>query len=130
MSTEENKVQESEEVLARKAKEDTIEVGDKVYFESQKSPMTVKARSERYAILTEPFYRQKTVYYSIIDFLNQWKAPNNLVFNIYDYEDQESIDECLHDLMTGKIELSQRRGCKVDIDWEKTQARKAKVSKK
>lgn len=123
------KVQEAKAIL-RKEKEDRIEVGDKVYFESQKSPMTVKARSERYAILTEPFYRQKTVYYSIIDFLNQWKAPNNLVFNIYDYEDQKSIDECLEDLISGKIELSVRRGCKVDIDWEKTEARKAKVSKK
>lgn len=123
------KVQEAKAIL-RKEKEDRIEVGDKVYFESQKSPMTVKARSERYAILTEPFYRQKTVYYSIIDFLNQWKAPNNLVFNIYDYEDQKSIDECLEDLVSGKIELSQRRGCKLDIDWEKTEARKAKVSKK
>lgn len=130
MNSENTPEEITEEVRLRKEKEAKIEVGDKVYFDSQKSPMTVKARSERYAILTEPFYRQKTVYYSIIDFEQQWKAPNNLVFNHYNYEDQNSINECLRDLMLEKIELSIRRGCKLDIDWEKTEARKAKISKK
>ena len=122
--------QEEEALLQeRKAKEEQIEKGDKVYFLSQKSPMTVKARSGRYAICTEPFYRQKTVYYSILDFEAQWKAPNDLVFNVYDYEDQASIDESLRDLMAGKYELSQRRGMVLDIDWERTQKAKAKRSK-
>lgn len=114
----------------RKEKEDQIEVGDKVYFLSQKSPMTVKARSGRYAICTEPFYRQKTVYYSILDFETQWKAPNDLVFNIYNYEDEESINESLRDLMQGKYELSQKRGIVLDIDWDKTKKTKAKNNKK
>lgn len=112
-------------------KENNIEVGDKVYFVDQKSPMTVKSRSVRYAILTEPFYRNKTVYHSILDFEAQWKAPHNLINkDTYDFEDQTSIDECMFHLMEGKIGLSEKRGCDINIDWEKTEAAKAKRKKK
>lgn len=121
---------EEEKLEELRQKEESLEVNDKVYFLSQKSPMTVKARNERYLILTEPFYRQKTVYYSIIDLLEQWKAPNNLVLNLYDYENQEDIEECLKDLINGEIELSRRRGCKVDFNWQKTELRKLKNKKK
>lgn len=116
-----------EEILAAK---EQIEKGDKVYFYSQKSPMTVKARSQRYLILTEPFYRNKTVYHSIVDFEKNWKAPNDRIVNPYNYEVQADIDECLVDIMTGKIGLSQKRGVSIDIDWEKTLAAKNKRKKK
>lgn len=129
MEAENTEVQD-QKTLDRKAREEKLEQGDKVYFLSQKSPMTLKTRNERYLILTEPFYRAKTVYYSIVDLKEQWKAPNNLLYNHYDYEDQKDIERCLEDLVSGKIELSMRRGCKVDFDWEKTEARKEKNKKK
>lgn len=110
-------------------KQDDLKVGDKVYFLSQTSPMTLKARSQRYLILTEPFYRNKTVYYSIVDLDNQWKAPNDRIVNPYNYEEQADIDECLHDLILGKVELSKKRGVKLNIDWERTEARKNKTKK-
>ncbi len=123
----ENNPKQQEEI---KDLEGSLEKGDKVYFLSQKSPMTLKARNERYLILTEPFYRAKSVYYSIVDLKEQWKAPNNLLENKYDYEDQADIERCLEDLISGKIELSRRRGCKVDFDWDKTEERKEKNKKK
>ena len=111
-------------------KYDSIELNDKVYFLSQKTPMTVKARSKRYIILTEPFYRQRTFYHSIIDLDQGIKAPNDRIISPYDYSNQVDIDMCLYDLIHGKVEVSQKRSMEIDIDWEKTQARKEKNSKK
>lgn len=114
----------------RNENEATLKAGDKVWFIGEKQPMTIRAASERYAVCIAPFYRQKTVYYSILDFLKQWKAPNDLVFNIYDYETQEGIEESLVDLEAGKYELSRRRGVELSIDWVKTLDRKSKKGKK
>jgi hypothetical protein len=36
-----------------------------------------------------------------------------LIFNSYDYKDQNDIDACLKDLQAGKIELSRRN--KIDL---------------
>jgi len=99
--------------------EKTLKVGDKIYFVNENRPMVIKARTERYAIVTKPFNLQKTVLYSIIDFQNQKKAPNNMVFNSYDYKNQADIERCLLDLESGKIELSRRHGIDLDIDFER-----------
>lgn len=114
-------------MFERSENEARLETGDKVWFlTGGKQPMTIKAQTGRYAICTAPHYRNKSVWYSILDFLNAWRAPNNLVFNAYDYAEQADIDECLKDLETGDVELSQRNGIPLEIDWERTLAHKAK----
>jgi hypothetical protein len=85
-----------------------MKVGDKVKISGHKKPWTVKALSERYAILTTPFNPKRTVLYTIIDFKYRVRNRNNLVFNIYDYKAQEDIDQCLKDLESGEVELSKR----------------------
>ena len=126
--------------------ENTLQKQQKVYFIGENLPYEVKAVSKRYAIVTRNFdkkedddlltfevdrgaystkkkalehFSKKTVY-SILDFKESWKAPNNLIFNHYDYSKQEDIYECLDDLEKGDVELSRRKGCVLNIDWKRT----------
>ena len=86
----------------------SIKVGDKLYWQNQKRPFTVKARDERYIICTKPYNFKKTVTYSIIDTVDLICGPNNYVFNPYDYEEQKDIEQSLKDLENNKYEISSR----------------------
>lgn len=94
-----------------------VEVGDKVYVPTDKRPYTVKARDDRYIICTKPFNLQHTVLYFIIDLVDKWRAPDNMIF-CFGYETDEDCKERLQDLQNSKIELSRRRGIPLDIDIE------------
>lgn len=94
-----------------------VKVGDKVYIPTDKRPYKVKARDDRYIICTKPFNLQHTVFYFIIDLVERWRAPDNMVF-CFGYETDEECRERLEDLQSGRIELSRRRGIPLDIDIE------------
>lgn len=94
-----------------------VKVGDKVYIPQHKRPFTVRARDERYIICTKPFNAQHTVIYFIVDLLERWRAPDNMIFCL-GYETDEDCEKRLKDLQDGVIELSQRRGIPLDIDIE------------
>lgn len=94
-----------------------VAIGDKVYIPSEKRPYTVKARDDRYIICTKPFNLQNTVFYFIIDLVEKWRAPDNMVF-CFGYETDEDCLERLKDLQEGTIELSRRRGVPLDIEIE------------
>lgn len=94
-----------------------VAIGDKVYIPSEKRPYTVKARDDRYIICTKPFNLQNTVLYFIIDLVEKWRAPDNMVF-CFGYETDEDCLERLKDLQEGIIELSRRRGLPLDIEIE------------
>lgn len=94
-----------------------VSVGDKVYIPTDKRPYTVKARDDRYIICTKPFNVKHTVLYFIIDLLNKWRAPDNMIF-CSGYETDEDCVERLKELQNGTIELSRRRGIPLDIDIE------------
>ncbi len=94
-----------------------VKVGDKVYIPTDKRPYTVKARDERYIICTKPFAARHTVLYFIIDLVDKWRAPDNMIF-CHGYETTEDCIERLKELQNGTIELSRRRGIPLDIDIE------------
>ena len=94
-----------------------VAVGDKVYIPTDKRPYTVKARDERYIICTKPFNARHTVLYFIIDLVDRWRAPDNMIF-CHGYETDEECRERLKELQDGVIELSRRRGIPLDIDIE------------
>lgn len=94
-----------------------VEVGDKVYIPSHKRPFRVKARDDRYIICTKPFNAQHTVIYFIVDLVDKWRAPDNLIFCL-GYETEEDCKERLRQLQKGEIGLSWRRGIPLDIDIE------------
>lgn len=94
-----------------------VAVGDKVYIPTDKRPYTVKARDERYIICTKPFNARHTVLYFIIDLVDKWRAPDNMIF-CHGYETDEECAERLKELQDGTIKLSCRRGIPLDIDIE------------
>lgn len=94
-----------------------VEIGDKVYVPNEKKPYKVRARDGRYIICTKPFNPQHTVLYFIIDLVDKWRAPDNMIF-CSGYETDEDCTERLKELQNGVIELSKRRGIPLDIDIE------------
>lgn len=94
-----------------------VEVGDKVYIPNQKRPYRVRARDDRYIICTKPYNPERTVLYFIIDLVDKWRAPDNMVFCM-GYETDEDCNARLKELQEGKIELSRRRGIPLDIEIE------------
>lgn len=94
-----------------------VKVGDKVYIPNQKRPYRVRARDDRYIICTKPYNPGHTVLYFIIDLVDKWRAPDNMIF-CSGYETDEDCRARLRDLQDGTIELSARRGVPLDIDIE------------
>lgn len=92
-------------------------VGDKVYVPTDKRPYRVKARDERYIICTKPFNARHTVLYFIIDLVEKWRGPDNMIF-CHGYETDEDCKERLKELQNGTIEVSRRRGIPLDIEIE------------
>ena len=94
-----------------------VKVGDKVYIPADKRPYKVRVRDDRYIICTKPYNPQHTVLYFIIDLVDKWRAPDNMVF-CFGYESDEDCAARLKELQEGKIQLSRRRGVPLDIDIE------------
>ena len=94
-----------------------VEVGDKVYISGEKKPYKVRARDDRFIICTKPFNLQHTVFYFIIDLINNWRGPDDRVF-CFGYETDEDCKDRLKELQNGEIGLSRRRGMPLDIDIE------------
>ena len=92
-----------------------VEIGDKVYIPNEKRPYRVRARDERYIICTKPCFG--TVLYFIVDLVDKWRAPDDMVF-CFGYETDDDCQERLKDLQTGVARLSVRRGIPLDIDIE------------
>ena len=94
-----------------------VEVGDRVYIPNEKRPYKVRARDNKYIICTKPYNPQHTVIYFIVDLVDKWRAPDNMIF-CSGYETDEQCQKRLKELQSGKIELSMRRGIPLDIDIE------------
>lgn len=94
-----------------------VQIGDKVYVPNEKKPYRVRARDDRYIICTKPFNPQHTVLYFIVDLVDRWRAPDNMIF-CSGYETDKDCQERLAELQSGEIELSRRRGIPLDIDIE------------
>jgi hypothetical protein len=98
-------------------------VGDRLKFTEERQSYTIQAINERYAVCTKPFNCQKTVLYTILDFKEGIRGPNDLVFNMYEYEKQDGCQEYLNDLMLPERhpdyrmhQISYRHRCKLSIE--------------
>lgn len=94
-----------------------VEVGDKVFIPNQKKPYRVRARDDRFIICTKPFNPKHTVLYFIVDLERKMRGTDNMVF-CFGYETDEDCAERLKELQSGQIEVSSRRGIRLDIDIE------------
>lgn len=92
-----------------------INAGSKIRFAGEKQAYTVQAKSDRFAICTKPFNVKRTVLYTIIDFQEQVRGRHNLIWNIYDFTSAADINQCLSDLIAGKIGISSRNQVPLEI---------------
>ena len=92
--------------------------GAKVKFLKEKRPYKVICTSKRFTICSKPFNLQNTVLYTIIDWEDEVRGPENLVFGM----GAETTEECLEmlvRLMDGDTSVSSRHGLKLDLEWIK-----------
>jgi hypothetical protein len=111
-----------------------IKVNDFITFSEEKLPYMVKAVKGKFAICTRKLDKKEDdnllqykvdmdayctkkqafddlkneVVYTIIDFERMKRGRNDFIFNPYDYKDQEDIDKCMLNLLSGKCKLSKR----------------------
>lgn len=77
-----------------------LKVGDKVKFREERQPYTVQACDARFAVCTKPFNPRRTVLYSIIDFKENVRGTENLLFGM-GAETREQCEEML-DRLNGR----------------------------
>lgn len=123
-----------------------LKVNQKVFFIGEKSPMTVMAVSERYAVVSRKLNRREDAdllhfevergasqsfteaynslrespVYSLLDFKEKVKAPDNYVFGVFNYFKKEDCENAIKKLENGEMELSRRNRAALNIDFERT----------
>jgi len=84
-----------------------LPVGAKIKFPNEKQRYTVRASNAAYTIVTKPFNAQKTVLYSILDFHEGVRGPEDLVLGM-GAETDEQIAEMMIRLTNRGSEISHR----------------------
>jgi len=129
--------------LAKPMLSAVFSVGNQVYFSNEKLPYNVMALSKRYAVVsrklnkredaehlhhrvkmsayssfTEAYNDNKDApVYSLIDFTENQRSPDNLVFGIFDYFNEVDCKKAIRYLETGKMELSSRNKAELSVDF-------------
>lgn len=91
-----------------------LPVGSKVKFEEEKQVYTVRASNIAFAICTKPMNALKTVLYTIIDWTNNIRGTENLIFG-FGAETDEECEEMLERLTQGESEISHRNNIPLKI---------------
>lgn len=92
-----------------------IPVGSKIKFLNEKHRYTVQASNVAFAICTKPMNALKTVMYTIIDWNEQRRGPENLIFGM-GAETREQCEEMLERLTQGESQVSSRNTRRMDIE--------------
>lgn len=129
-------------------------VGQSVYFTGKNLPYIVRATSPRFAIVSRSLDREedeelleweveRTSYfsedeafeackddpvYSILDFENDIRGTDNLIFGIFDYFDADDCKTVIKMLEAENsedesMEISHRNQTDIYIDWQRTEAK-------
>jgi len=89
--------------------------GDKVKFSEEKQRYTVMASNNRFAICTKPFNIKRTVLYTIIDWKQNIRGTENLVFGV-GAETKEDCESMLVRLTSGETEITRRNQIRLSIE--------------
>lgn len=92
-----------------------LPIGTKLKFADEKQRYTVRASNAAYTILTKPFNARNTVLYCIVDFHQNVRGPEDLVFGAGAETDEEIVD-MLERLTTGDSEISHRHRVALEIE--------------
>lgn len=88
----------------------------KIKFKEEKQMYTVISSNRFFAVCTKPFNLQKTVLYTIVDFVNKIRWPENLVFWM-GAETKEECDEMLDRLTIWESDVSHRRDIPLNVEF-------------
>ena len=123
-----------------------LKQGNKVFFLEDVPAYTVMAVSDRYAIVSRKISKKhdqdllafevhrgasrnmKDAWdnckdlpvYSILDFKENVRNPDDRIFGLYDYFSTEDCLSAIQDLESGEMGISRRGAIKINIDWDKT----------
>ena len=92
----------------------SFSVGQKIFFEKDKRPYTVRACDSRFIICTKPFNLKNTVLYTIIDLKRNVRGTENLIFCM-GFESDQDCQEALIRLQSGESEVTYRNFVELDI---------------
>lgn len=92
-----------------------VEVGDKIKFLSEKQKYTVQASNRFYSVCTKPFNAKKTVIYTVVDWYNQIRGTENLIFGM-GAETKEQCEEMLERLTNAESDISSRHWQELDVE--------------
>lgn len=91
-----------------------VPVGAKIWFEGEKQGYTVRASNVAFCVCTKPFNAQKTVLYTVIDWEQDIRGTENLVFGM-GAESDEDCEEMLERLTLDETEVSHRNRVPLNI---------------
>lgn len=102
-----------------------LDVGAKIWFSETKKCFKVQASNRFFSICTQPLnkitrlgnnkYRHdKTVLYTVIDWYNQIRGAENLIFGM-GAETKKLCEDMLDRLTNAESDISHRNWCKLDI---------------
>lgn len=92
-----------------------IPIGTKIKFLEEKQKYTVMASNVAFAICTKPMNALKTVLYTVIDWNEQIRGTENLIFG-FGAETKKECDEMLNRLTDGESEVSYRNRIRLNIE--------------
>lgn len=92
-----------------------IPPGYKIKFVEEKQFYTIRASNIAFSVCTKPMNALKTVLYTIIDWNNNIRGTENLVFGM-GAETNRGCEEMLERLTQGESEVSHRNRIKLNIE--------------
>ena len=122
---------------------DVFSVGKQVYFTNEKLPYKVMAVSERYAVCVRKLNRNEDAkllhdmvnmgayssftnaykdskycpVYTIVDFNENVKAPDDLIFPVLNYFKQSDCEKAIQMLNSRQLNLSKRHKVELSVDF-------------
>lgn len=99
-------------------RETSVEVGQQIKFEDERTRYTVQAFSKRYIIATKVFKLKRNNYlYTIVDVLRGIRGPSDLLFGSpYTFDDYEGALLNIAMLHTGKQSISSRKSIPLTVE--------------
>ena len=91
-----------------------IPEGSRIKFAEEKQSYIVRASNVAFAVCTKPMNALKTVIYTIIDWNNNIRGTEDLIFGM-GAETDNDCKEMLERLTQGESEVSERNKIKLDI---------------
>lgn len=84
----------------------TAPLGTRIWFDGEKQPYRVRARSARYLVCTKPFNLKRTTIYTIVDLEENVRGTENLIFGA----GQETDEQCAET-------IDRLEGRDIDLGW-------------